>query len=697
MRGGDGVFRVLEDNLRVPSGVAYMLENRQISKRVFADAFRSLDIQPVDGYPTRLQEMLASLTPRPGELPVIAVLTPGIHNSAYFEHAFLASQMGALLVEGNDLVVGDDDVCRVRTVGGLVQVDVIYRRVDDLFLDPEVFLPDSLLGVPGLMRSWRSGKVALANAPGAGVADDKVVYAYVPALIRYYLDEEPLLASVPTYVCLDDDDRRYVLDHLAELVVKPANESGGMGIYIGTHATAEETEAIRLAVQADPRNWIAQPIVELSTAPTLVRRSAVAPPHRPAAVHPLGRPALRHQRRAHPRGAARGLAGGQQLPGRRQQGHLDHRSRRGRRRRCPADPAAVRRRSPSRAPARRCRHERAPGRRRPPRRGRARAIVPLPGAMLLSRVAEHIYWAGRYLERAEGTARLVKTHTELFVDLPRSVGLGWAPLLAVTGSREAFDDGYDRVTEDDVVGFLLAAPENHGSVITSIEQARENLRVTRGLLPKRMWEVVNETRQWVQVSAVAGCARGSRMMWTEEVIRRCHTMMGTADSTMSRDLAYAFLEVGRLVERADMTSRVLDVQAGILMSAGADTPIPYTDLTWMAMLRSLGGEQMYRRQMGGVISAANTVQFLLRDSAFPRSVEYCLIEIMRLLPELPHNGGALDAAITSYRLLDAVAPGEVDLDGIHRFVDDLQVALSGLHGQLAATYFPGTGTEAASP
>ena len=269
VRGADGVFRVLEDNLRVPSGVAYMLENRQISKRVFADAFRSLDIQPVDGYPTRLQEMLASLAPRRGDVPVIAVLTPGIHNSAYFEHAFLASQMGALLVEGNDLVVDDDDVCRVRTVGGLVRVDVIYRRVDDLFLDPEVFLPDSMLGVPGLMRAWRSGNVALANTPGAGVADDKVVYAYVPELIRYYLDEEPKLASVPTYVCLDDDDRRYVLDHLGELVVKPANESGGYGIFIGTQATAEETEAVRAAVQAEPRNWIAQPVVELSTAPTL--------------------------------------------------------------------------------------------------------------------------------------------------------------------------------------------------------------------------------------------------------------------------------------------------------------------------------------------------------------------------------------------------------------------------------------------
>jgi uncharacterized circularly permuted ATP-grasp superfamily protein len=269
VRGADGVFRVLEDNLRVPSGVSYMLENRQISKRVFSDAFRSLDIQPIDAYPSRLQQTLAALTPRPWDMPVIAVLTPGIHNSAYFEHAFLASQMGALLVEGEDLVVGDDDICRVRTVGGLVRVDVVYRRVDDVFLDPEVFRPDSMVGVPGLMRAWRSGNVAIANAPGAGVADDKVVYAYVPDLIRYYLDEEPVVDAVPTYVCLKDDDRRYVLDHLDELVVKPANESGGYGIFIGTSATAQEKEDIRAAVLAEPRNWIAQPIVSLSTAPTL--------------------------------------------------------------------------------------------------------------------------------------------------------------------------------------------------------------------------------------------------------------------------------------------------------------------------------------------------------------------------------------------------------------------------------------------
>jgi len=314
--------------------------------------------------------------------------------------------------------------------------------------------------------------------------------------------------------------------------------------------------------------------------------------------------------------------------------------------------------------------------------------IMLPGAMLLSRVAEHLYWAGRYLERVEATTRLVKTHTELFVDLPRSLGLGWAPLLAVTGSREAFDDDYDRVTEDDVVTFLLAEPTYQGSVVGSIEVVRENLRVTRGLIPRRLWEVVNETRRWVNVSAQAGCARGSRIMWCEEVIRRCHTVMGAGAATMSRDLAYAFLEVGRMVERADMTTRVLDVQAGLLMRAGEDAPLPFTDLTWMAMLRSLGAEQMYRRQMGGVISAANAVRFLLREPAFPRSVEHCLIAISQLLVELPSRTEAMAAATDTYRLVHAVAPEDLDVDGLHEFVDDVQLALGRLHDQLAATYFP---------
>jgi uncharacterized circularly permuted ATP-grasp superfamily protein len=197
------------------------------------------------------------------------VLTPGIFNSAYFEHAFLAQQMGAHLVEGKDLVVDSDDCLYLRTIGGLVRVDVVYRRVDDLFLDPEVFRPDSTLGVRGLMRAWRAGNVALANAPGVGVADDKVVYAYVPALIRYYLDEDPAIPNIPTWLCHDDSDRSHVLSHLEDVVVKPANGSGGHGVFVGSTSTEVTRDDMRRRVEANPRGYIAQPIVRLSTAPTL--------------------------------------------------------------------------------------------------------------------------------------------------------------------------------------------------------------------------------------------------------------------------------------------------------------------------------------------------------------------------------------------------------------------------------------------
>ena len=270
VRGDDGTMYVLEDNLRVPSGVSYMLENRAVTKRVFADLFRHLDIRPVDSYPARLFDLLASLSPRQGKVPTIALLTPGVFNSAYFEHAYLAQQMGVHLAEGADLMVDDDDVVHLHTIAGPARVDVIYRRIDDLFLDPEVFRSDSTLGVPGLMRAWRAGKVAIANAPGAGVADDKVVYSFVPDLIRYYLGESPRIDNVPTFLCIDPVQRQHVLTNLAEFVVKPANESGGYGVFVGSKATAEEFDLVRRQVEADPRNWIAQPIINLSTAPTLV-------------------------------------------------------------------------------------------------------------------------------------------------------------------------------------------------------------------------------------------------------------------------------------------------------------------------------------------------------------------------------------------------------------------------------------------
>jgi uncharacterized circularly permuted ATP-grasp superfamily protein len=269
VRDGDGVIYVLEDNLRVPSGVSYVLENRAISKRVFADLFAKQSILPVDSYTDELNKMLVSIAPGGVEHPTIAVLTPGIFNSAYFEHSFLAQRIGAVLVEGADLFVGDDECVYMRTIGGPERVHVIYRRIDDLFIDPEVFRADSTIGVPGLMRAWRAGNVAIANAPGAGVADDKVVYAWVPDIIRYYLDEEPLLPNVPTYRCVYPDECAYVIDHIAELVVKPANESGGYGLLIGDRATRSELDAHIALIEADPRNWVAQPILSLSTVPTL--------------------------------------------------------------------------------------------------------------------------------------------------------------------------------------------------------------------------------------------------------------------------------------------------------------------------------------------------------------------------------------------------------------------------------------------
>ena len=270
VRDGDGTIYVLEDNLRVPSGVSYMLENRNVIKRVFPSIFRNHQIRPVSEYPSALSKMLRSIASDEVEgKPEIVVLTPGIFNSAYFEHSYLARTMGVELVEGSDLVVGDDDCVYMRTIDGLTRVDTIYRRIDDVFIDPEAFRPDSMLGVPGIMRAWRAGNVALANAPGSGVADDKVIYSYVPDIIRYYTGEDEILPNVPTWRCSDKQQLDHVLANIADLVVKPANESGGYGMLVGPHASKAEHQKFKELLKADPRNYIAQPTLSLSTAPTL--------------------------------------------------------------------------------------------------------------------------------------------------------------------------------------------------------------------------------------------------------------------------------------------------------------------------------------------------------------------------------------------------------------------------------------------
>ncbi len=269
VRDRDARYYVLEDNLRVPSGVSYVLENREVLKRIFPGVFEGLPVRPVNEYPSRLLDMLESIAPSGESLPRVVLLTPGIHNSAYFEHSFLAQQMGVQLVEGRDLLVDGAGVF-MRTTKGLERVDVIYRRIDDDFLDPEAFRADSLLGVAGLMRAYRDGQVALANAPGNGVADDKVIYAYVPDMIRYYEDADPILSNVPTYLCWRDGDRSYVLDHLEQLVVKAANESGGYGMLVGPHSTKRQQAEFADKIRANPRNYIAQPTLALSRVPTIV-------------------------------------------------------------------------------------------------------------------------------------------------------------------------------------------------------------------------------------------------------------------------------------------------------------------------------------------------------------------------------------------------------------------------------------------
>jgi uncharacterized circularly permuted ATP-grasp superfamily protein len=269
VRDRDGHWYVLEDNLRCPSGVSYVLENRRVMKTTFPQVFNRMNIMPVDDYASQLLETLLNLAPAALPEPTVVVLTPGIYNSAYFEHSFLAQQMGVELVEGRDLVVSDGYL-QMRTTKGLKRVDVVYRRIDDNFIDPTVFQADSLLGVPGLMEVYRAGRVAIANALGTGVADDKVIYAYVPQMIRYYLGEDPILNNVPTYLCWEPEQQNHVLANLDNLVVKAAGESGGYGMLVGPHATLEQREDFADRIKTQPRNYIAQPTLCLSRVPTLL-------------------------------------------------------------------------------------------------------------------------------------------------------------------------------------------------------------------------------------------------------------------------------------------------------------------------------------------------------------------------------------------------------------------------------------------
>ena len=321
LRLSSGEFVVLEDNLRVPSGVSYMLTSRRVMKRTFPQLFRNYGVQPIEHYTQLLLSTLRSLAPEGRHDPSIVLLTPGVYNSAYFEHTYLARQMGIELVEGRDLVI-HDNVVYMRTTAGLKRVDVIYRRVDDDFIDPLAFRSDSILGVAGLFNAYRAGNVTLANAFGTGIADDKAVYAYVPAIIRYYLGEEPILNNVETYLMTDPKQRKYCCENLDKLVVKAVGESGGYGMLIGPHSSAEQREEFKRAIEANPRNYIAQPTLDFSRAGCLTE-NGIEPRHvdlRPYIS--VWRQGAHRSWRVDPGGPAPGLPGGELVPGRGQQRYL---------------------------------------------------------------------------------------------------------------------------------------------------------------------------------------------------------------------------------------------------------------------------------------------------------------------------------------------------------------------------------------
>jgi uncharacterized alpha-E superfamily protein len=313
------------------------------------------------------------------------------------------------------------------------------------------------------------------------------------------------------------------------------------------------------------------------------------------------------------------------------------------------------------------------------------------GSMLLSRVAESVYWAGRYLERAEATARLVHVHTELFLDLPKAAGVNWAPLLAVTGSGQTFHDLHTGASEEEVVEFLATGSENHGSIVSSIARSHANLRVTQAILPSEAWGVLHRLHLWAGRTRNRAVDRRTRLAWMDQLIRQCQLFSGLLEGTMSHDETYSFLVIGRDLERADMTTRVLDVQAGMLIarSEGAN---PYADLMWMAVLRSLGALQMFRRVAGPMVSGPATLGFLLRDLQFPRSVERCLVEISRALLELCRHDEPMASSAEVQQLLERADFGTLGADrasaaALHEYADGLQLGLGRLHELLVSTYF----------
>ena len=690
IRDEPGAWRVLEDNVRVPSGVSYVISNRRVMAQTLPELFTSMRVRPVGDYPNRLLQALRASAPEGVEDPTVVVLTPGVYNSAYYEHTLLARLMGVELVEGRDLFCSGGRVW-MRTTAGPTRVDVIYRRVDDEFLDPQQFRPDSVLGAPGLMLAARLGHVTIANAVGNGVADDKLVYTYVPELIRYFLGEEPILPNVDTWRLEEPDALAEVLDRLDELVVKPVDGSGGKGLVVGPDASRTELAELRGRLLADPRGWIAQPVVQLSTIPTLVE-DGMRPRHadlRPFAVNdgndvwvlpggltrvalpegqlvvnssqgggskdtwvldgnpitgPLGAPRL-----ASSGGASVGALVADQAAAPVDGVHSGRRGRAGRRR-----TAATARRprprtrthpSASSSSSNSSSRQRMP--RHPLRRGRC---------LMLSRIAESLFWIGRYIERSDGTARILDVHLQLLLEDPWiDEDTACRSLLSVMGS-EANDDV--ALGRDDVIALLAVDRTHPASIAHSIASARENARRAREIVSTELWEALNQTNARMP-RRVASDKTHEFFRWVRD---RSALAIGVVDSATSRDEAWHFFSLGRAIERADMTARLLATRS--LTEASGPS--------WTTILRSCGGYEAYLRSYRGVPSSQSAAEFLLLDRLFPRSIISSVIRAEESLREIDPRAGRVGVTDQARRLL-----GQIRSELEYRPIADILVDLSG--------------------
>ncbi len=676
IRDEDGEFRVLEDNLRSPSGVSYVLANRAAMARVLPELFWGQPIQMVTDYPARLINALRRSAPAAVQDPTVVVLTPGVHNSAFYEHALLARLMGVHLVEGRDLVCHGTDVF-LRTTEGEVPVHVIYRRIDDDYLDPLQFRPESLVGCPGVINAARAGRVTIANGVGNGVADDKLVYTYVPAMIRYYLGEDPILHNVETMHLVDNAVRKDALARRGDLVFKRVDGSGGKGLVIGPSATGAELDELALEVEADPRHWIAQRVVALSTSPTWVDNNMVRR-HvdlRPFAVNDgedvwvlpggLTRVALGEGSLVVNSSQGGGskdtwvVGGGLSMP------VLPPRQVAPFQAGPPMDvgPASDGELGVQQQQQQQQQSQQVGG------------VMPVTRA-LLSRVAESIFWVGRYVERAEGTARILDVSVYQALEQSDVEGSHAARrLLAVMGLPDSGTETLWQATER-----LATDSTSRSSIAGALAAARENTRAVRHVVPVEFWEHINATWAELPLRWETG-RRAGPAFYLSFVKTQCAGMMGLADTMMSRDQTWLFFTLGRCLERTDVVARQL---ATVAFDEVFDSGL-------VMLLRSCGGYEPYLRLSQGVVEPGRVLDFLLRDRLFPRSAFASLTLAEECLDQI--NAGR-EGTWDDARGLIGLARAELEYSapatlsrGLETRLERLQASISSVSDAVTRRYF----------